>query len=136
MKILIASHGTLAKGMKCSLELIMGKQEEVKTFCAYLDGETSIEARVKEFMENIKEGEEWVIVTDLLGGSVNNEFMKYIHRPDVHLLTGMNLALLLVLTELKDASAEVAIEEALNAAREGAVNCRKLLDAEANNEDF
>ena len=100
MKILIASHGTLAKGMKCSLELIMGKQEEVKTFCAYLDGETSIEARVKEFMENIKEGEEWVIVTDLLGGSVNNEFMKYIHRPDVHLLTGMNLALLLVLTEL------------------------------------
>ena len=62
----------------------MGKQEEVKTFCAYLDGETSIEARVKEFMENIKEGEEWVIVTDLLGGSVNNEFMKYIHRPDVH----------------------------------------------------
>ena len=131
MKILIASHGTLAKGMKCSLELIMGKQEEVKTFCAYLDGETSIEARVKEFMENIKEGEEWVIVTDLLGGSVNNEFMKYIH-----LLTGMNLALLLVLTELKDASAEVAIEEALNAAREGAVNCRKLLDAEAKNEDF
>ena len=136
MKILIASHGTLAKGMKCSLELIMGKQEEVKTFCAYLDGETSIEARVKEFMENIKEGEEWVIVTDLLGGSVNNEFMKYIHRPDVHLLTGMNLALLLVLTELKDASAEVAIEEALNAAREGAVNSRKLLDAEAKNEDF
>ena len=136
MKILIASHGTLAKGMKCSLELIMGKQEEVKTFCAYLDGETSIEARVKEFMENIKEGEEWVIVTDLLGGSVNNEFMKYIHRPDVHLLTGMNLALLLVLTELKDASAEVAIEEALNAAREGTVNCRKLLDAEAKNEDF
>lgn len=95
MKILIASHGTLAKGMKCSLELIMGKQEEVKTFCAYLDGETSIEARVKAFMENIKEGEEWVIVTDLLGGSVNNEFMKYIHRPDIHLLTGMNLALLL-----------------------------------------
>ncbi len=136
MKILIASHGTLAKGMKCSLELIMGKQEEVKTFCAYLDGETSIEARVKEFMENIKEGEEWVIVTDLLGGSVNNEFMKYIHRPDVHLLTGMNLALLLVLTELKDASAEVAIEEALNAAREGAVNCRKFLDAEAKNEEF
>ena len=136
MKILIASHGTLAKGMKCSLELIMGKQEEVKTFCAYLDGETSIEARVKEFMENIKEGEEWVIVTDLLGGSVNNEFMKYIHRPDIHLLTGMNLALLLVLIELKDASAEVAIEEALNAAREGAVTCRKLLDAEAKNEDF
>ncbi len=136
MKILIASHGTLAKGMKCSLELIMGKQEEVKTFCAYLDGETSIEARVKEFMENIKEGEEWVIVTDLLGGSVNNEFMKYIHRPDIHLLTGMNLALLLVLIELKDASVEVAIEEALNAAREGAVNCRKLLDAEAKNEDF
>ena len=136
MKILIASHGTLAKGMKCSLELIMGEQEEVKTFCAYLDGETSIEARVKEFMENIKEGEEWVIVTDLLGGSVNNEFMKYIHRPDIHLLTGMNLALLLVLTELKDASAEVAIEEALNAAREGAVNCRKLLDAEAKNGDF
>ena len=136
MKILIASHGTLAKGMKCSLELIMGKQEEVKTFCAYLDGETSIEARVKAFMENIKEGEEWVVVTDLLGGSVNNEFMKYIHRPDIHLLTGMNLALLLVLTELKDASAEVAIEEALNAAREGAVNCRKLLDAEAKIEDF
>ena len=136
MNILIASHGTLAEGMKCSLELIMGKQNNVKTFCAYLNGETSIETRVKDFMNTIKEDEEWVIVTDLFGGSVNNEFMKYINRPKIHLLTGMNLALLLVLVEYKDAAAEDAIEEALNAAREGAVNCRKLLDAEAKNEDF
>lgn len=114
----------------------MGKQNNVKTFCAYLNGETSIETRVKDFMNTIKEDEEWVIVTDLFGGSVNNEFMKYINRPKIHLLTGMNLALLLVLVEYKDAAAEDAIEEALNAAREGAVNCRKLLDAEAKNEDF
>ena len=34
-KILLASHGYLAKGMKQTLELILGKQSSVEILCGY-----------------------------------------------------------------------------------------------------
>ena len=42
IKILLASHGNLAAGMLSSLELILGKQENVEVLCAYVDGEDNV----------------------------------------------------------------------------------------------
>ena len=36
-KILIASHGPLANGMKKTAEFLMGQNENVETLCAYVD---------------------------------------------------------------------------------------------------
>ena len=36
-KLLLASHAYLAKGVLSSLEMIMGKQEQVDVICAYTD---------------------------------------------------------------------------------------------------
>ena len=35
-KILIASHGPLANGMKKTAEFLMGQNENVETLCAYV----------------------------------------------------------------------------------------------------
>lgn len=36
-KILLASHGPLANGMKKTAEFLMGQNENVETLCAYVD---------------------------------------------------------------------------------------------------
>lgn len=73
IKILLASHGNLAAGMLSSLELILGKQENVEVLCAYVDGEDNVGPRVESFIKSIKENEQWIVFTDLFGGSINNE---------------------------------------------------------------
>ncbi len=95
IKILLASHGNLAAGMLSSLELIMGKQENVEVMCAYMDGEDDISPRVQAFVDGMKEEDTWIVFTDLLGGSVNNEFVRRQDRRKFRLIAGMNLALVI-----------------------------------------
>ena len=39
-----------------------------------------MEESVRKYVDGIKEGDELIVLTDVFGGSVNNEFMKYIGR--------------------------------------------------------
>ena len=79
-KFLFASHAYLAEGVKSALELIMGEQESVEVMCAYLQEDYDIKQEIKKYMDNLSEEAELIIITDVLGGSVNNEFVenKYI----------------------------------------------------------
>lgn len=95
VKMLLASHGTLAAGMLSSLELIMGRQECVEVLCAYVDGEDDVSPRVKRFMEQMKPEDSWIVCTDVFGGSINNEFMKYLDRDNMRLISGMSLPLVI-----------------------------------------
>ncbi len=136
-KILLASHGTLADSMLCSIEMIMGRQERIRTMCAYLNGENEIASRVRRFMEERHAEDDWIVVTDLFGGSVNNEFMSYAQSGEICLLSGMNLAMLLMLTENLDSpDRESMLQEALSAAQEGCVNCGVLVCNDQIVEDF
>ena len=81
VKIMLASHGNLAAGMLSSAEMVFGKQDNVSVICAYVDGEDDVSTRIKGFIDSIAPDDSWIIFTDLFGGSVNNEFMKYISNP-------------------------------------------------------
>ena len=39
-KILLASHGYLAQGMKSSLEILMGTNDRIECLCAYIDDDS------------------------------------------------------------------------------------------------
>ena len=54
MRILIASHGEFAKGIKSSLEIIMGPKENVEFINAYTT-EESLEDSIKNVMDKIDE---------------------------------------------------------------------------------
>lgn len=136
-KILLASHGTLADSMLCSIEMIMGRQERIRTMCAYLNGENEISLRVERFMKERSAEDEWIVVTDLFGGSVNNEFMAYAQSGEICLLSGMNLAMLLTLTEnLDNPDRESMLQDVLSAAQEGCVDCSALVCYDQIIEDF
>ena len=134
-KYLIATHGTFAKGIQSSVELILGEQENLDALCAYTTDDFDLQKAIDEKLNELKEDDELVIMTDVLGGSVNNAFMNCLNNPNVHVITGVNLALVIgLISESDDTDVKTAITEAVQAAQEGILYCNLLTSEEE--EDF
>ena len=89
VKYLIASHGEYAAGLASAVRRLAGENPDVTALCAYTD-----EVPLETHMQNIMAGHEtetWIIMTDLLGGSVNQYMMRSLLKPNCHLLAGVNL---------------------------------------------
>lgn len=97
-KILIASHGRMASGMKNSLELFVGRDANIVAVDAYVDGDMSDAYldQIRLFIDECHE-EGGVVFTDLFGGSVNQKVFQMIYgqNRNVQLVTGVNLPILL-----------------------------------------
>lgn len=136
-KFLIATHGAFAQGVKSALDLIIGADAPVYVLQAYLDGNASIEPELIELFRDMGPTDEWIIFTDLLGGSVNNQLLRYALMDRVHLASGFNLPLLIEVI-LSDSStpAEEVIESALRNAKDQMVYVNKLLTARSDQADI
>ena len=134
-KILLATHGEFAAGILDSVRIIIGDEEKVRALCAYVNPEENFSEQVKESIEGIEERDELVVLTDMLGGSVNNEFMRYFNRPGFYLVTGLNLPLLIALLTSPEADTVRLIQESLEEMKNQIVFCNEL-KAEEENEDF
>lgn len=93
-EIIIASHNHMASGLKSTLEFIAGKQNNIKVLDAYVDG-SPIDQEVKKIFDNIPNDTEIIVFTDMLAGSVNQKFFPYRTRKHTHIITGMNLPVVL-----------------------------------------
>lgn len=115
-KIIISSHHKLAEGLKNTLEYILPNSIEIIPITAYVD-DRSIEDLVSGVFDTIDECEQVIAFTDIMGGSVNQEFAKRIGRENYYLITGVNLPLLLNITLLLQ-NGEVDEEDIRNAIEE------------------
>lgn len=101
-QMLLATHGHFASGIKSSLEIILGKQENIQTIDAYVD-ETNFEEQLDKYISSISINEDTlIVVTDLFGGSVNQKIVNKLQNENVHIITGLNLPLLLELQMLNE----------------------------------
>lgn len=66
-KILLASHGPLANGMKKTAEFLMGQNENVETLCAYVDEQSKdLPAMVEKWMNERNPEDQWVVITEYI----------------------------------------------------------------------
>lgn len=93
-KILVVAHGYLADGLKSSVELITRNTENITTINAYVD-EEDFTRGVDKFFIDYNEEEEYIVCTDLFGGSVNQRLISYKEKYDFVLVSGVNLPFLL-----------------------------------------
>ena len=63
-KFLIATHGSFAQGVKSSLDIIMGKIENIFLIEAYVNENKTIEDELNTVKENINAEVELVVFTD------------------------------------------------------------------------
>lgn len=94
LNIVLLSHGHLASGMKNTIELIAGRQDNLFTYDAYVDGNNDNKAFLLDFLK-IHLNEKVIVITDFLGGSVNNDAIECKNNYDFYLITGMNVLLVL-----------------------------------------
>lgn len=118
-KIIIASHQYLAQGLKSTLEYIVPNTVEVIDINAYIEN-ISVENQILTSLEQCNEEEQIFVFTDLLGGSVNQEFINKISKYNIELIAGANLPIIMTIVlslgeqDLTKDEIRVAIEEARN----------------------
>lgn len=91
----IASHGKLASGMVSAVEMITGSSKGLVSYdlSEYKLPDAIYDVMYKEINEN--PNDEYIIFTDLLGGSVHNSLLCLCNNKDVYLISGMNLGMIL-----------------------------------------
>jgi len=129
-KFLIATHGTFSAGAKSSLEMIIGSIENLFIIQAYLDGNHAIEEEIKIITDQISNEDELIVFTDILGGSVTNQLLQQGTKPNIHIVSGFNLPLLIevMLSDAETQAAEI-IESAIINAKEQMVYVTKLINS-------
>ena len=96
LKLFISSHGHLASGIKSSLDILLGNSDNVVAFDAYVN-QDNLADQLNKFYETVNDNDEVILLSDLYGGSVNNEMMLHLNQANTRLVTGVNLALVLEL---------------------------------------
>lgn len=115
MKIFLSSHGHLASGIKSSLDILLGNSDKLTVFDAYVD-ETNLTTVLDAFYANVGNDEQVILLSDLYGGSVNQQMALYTNKPNTTLIAGVNLALVLELVVAQDLTKD-QIEEIVEQSR-------------------
>lgn len=132
--IVLASHGRLAEGLLDTLGMIVGQVENVFAFTLLRDDPEPIADKVRACLtaaQAADKNQELVVLTDMVGSSVNNDMVGLLSEfPQVKLVSGMNLPLLLGLylddtTPLSDVLPELIAQAAA-----GIVDCGAALAAQ------
>ena len=123
--VILTGHAKISEGIASAAELILGCK--MMWFNAYIEGEEIFTERIKKAIKLFGPDDEVVILTDVLGGSVNNEMMSLLESPNIHLVCGMNLPLVMdiVLSDQEKDIREV-IAEALQGGKDGMQYCNGL----------
>ena len=133
-RYIVARHGKMASGLVEGLNIIAGNYPNLSTINAYVDGHEYVDSykKAKEIIDKYPD-DEFVIMTDLLGGSVNTELMP-LQSEKIHIVAGANLAILLTMvTSSEDEKTKDLINRAIEEAKEGIVYCNTAC---AKDEDF
>lgn len=136
-KVLVATHGRFAEGIRETMQFIMGDEGTVDVLNAYTSQEFDMHKEAERLVNNLGAGDELIVAADLFGGSVANAFVQYMPTGKVHVVTGVNLPMLIELAASAggELSAEDLIETAIQTAKEGIVYSNKILSESANAEE-
>ena len=83
MKVIVVSHGSYARGLVDTAQMIAGEQEDLEAFG--LEPEESVDTlreKIRESIEQTSEGEEVLILTDLFYGSPFNTVISLMSEYD------------------------------------------------------
>jgi mannose PTS system EIIA component len=100
--MVLVTHGTLANAMRDAMEHVVGKQKNLATVCIESDAEfESQRAEIARRMAEVNEGDGVILLTDMFGGTPSNLAMSMASQPNVEIIGGMNLPMLVKLAKIR-----------------------------------
>lgn len=135
--LIVASHAHFSQGLLESLELVLGAREGVRVLTAFVDSHDDISQEVDRALADIPVEDEAIVCTDVLGGSVNNEFLKRLGtRPGLHIVTNMNLPLLLQLSFAEEVDLANLIRSIVSSSEVRPVYCNDAFAGADGDDEF
>ena len=126
MKVIVVSHGSYARGLVDTAQMIAGEQEDLEAFG--LEPEESVDTLREKIRESIEQTSEVLILTDLFYGSPFNTVISLMSEYDLYHVTGINLPLMMevVMGRYAGKSAQEVCKDLLKAAPETVKDVREL----------
>ncbi|MBE6110165.1 MAG: PTS N-acetylglucosamine transporter subunit IIBC [Erysipelotrichaceae bacterium] len=113
-RFIIATHSTLAEGFWNALKFFNQDIDNVEFLNCYVET-NEVEKELRERLEQYPD-DNLIVLTDIAGGSVNQTASKLMKEYSFHLITGINLGLLLELVftgdELNDEMIAASVSQA------------------------
>ena len=114
--VVIVTHGKLAHEFRAALEHVVGPQEQIETISIGPDDDLDARrADILSALDSVDSGEGVVVLTDMFGGSPSNLAISAMERPNVEVIAGVNLPMLVKLASVRG---EVGLDEAIMKAQE------------------
>jgi PTS system mannose-specific IIA component len=114
--VVIVTHGKLAGEFLSALEHVVGPQEQVETISIGPDDD--LDARRADMLaalSKVNSGDGVVVLTDMFGGSPSNLAISAMEEPNVEVIAGVNLPMLVKLASVRG---ECSLDEAIGQAQE------------------
>lgn len=115
-RLLVATHGNFAEGIKSSLTLLVGQLHNIDFISAYVSEEDVTQA-LQKFLAQVDKTDEAVIFTDLPGGSVNQKAMLAVNQQNVFIVSGFNLPVILEVYLATQALTEASLQQMIENSR-------------------
>ena len=129
MKVIVVSHGSYARGLVDTVQMIAGKQEDLEALG--LEPEESVDTlkeKIRQSIEQASQEEEILILTDIFYGSPFNTVISLMPEYDLYHVTGINLPLMMevIMGRISGKHAEEICKELLKAAPDTVRDVREL----------
>lgn len=100
--LILVSHGHLADEMKNVLEHIVGAQDSFEAIGIFeADDMEQRREEIKQKISDVDSGSGVIILTDMFGGTPSNLAISVMDRPNIEVIAGVNLPMLIKLAQLR-----------------------------------
>ena len=128
--IVVVAHGALANQFLEATEHVVGPLQGVAAVAIGPSDDLRAKQReVADAVDAVDQGQGVVLVTDMFGGTPSNLAMGAMNRPNVEVVYGANLPLLVKLATRRDGDLREVVRQALDAGRKYIDSANSILDA-------
>jgi PTS system mannose-specific IIA component len=127
--LVIVAHGTLAQALLAATEHVVGRL--ANAHAVSIEASDDLHARqaeINQLVAAVNTGDGVVVITDMFGGTPSNLALGAINGPDVEVIYGVNLPLLVKLAKMRDRPLEQAVRTALEAGHKYIDSAANILD--------
>src|SRR3954454_8415086 len=114
--LVLVAHGRLAHEFRAALEHVMGPQKQIEAVTIGVEDDSDLcRSDIIDAVARVDSGDGVAILTDMFGGTPSNLAISCMSRPQVEVLAGINLPMLVKLAKVRS---ECPLADAVSAAQE------------------
>jgi mannose PTS system EIIA component len=114
--LVLVTHGNLAREFLAATEHVVGPQEHIAAICIGAEEDMEVRRRdIEAAIEACDDGQGVIMLTDMFGGTPSNLAISLM-RPNVEVIAGVNLPMLIKLASVRKTMKVAAAVEAAQAA--------------------